>query len=441
MNTFYFEKFSFDEKTNILELNYSQNKEVFFSEKIIFHSAKFKSVDELNQLFFYTHIACGISYYKAFLSKEIKINSGKLNKSEADFFNNFYMKGLGEFAFQNKVKLKNMIKFPFFYTKITKKKLLLKENEVILVGGGKDSITSIEALKKNNPAPFLLSVVSNKNNVPSAIQKTMTKARLKSIVIERKISTKLIELNNTGKYYNGHVPVTGILAFIISIGAVFYGYDKIVLSNERSADIGNTVWDGEKVNHQWSKSIDFENSFNKLIQSNFETSLRYFSFLRPLSELQIVENFAKHKSYHYIFTSCNNAFKINEKKRISSWCCECDKCRFVFLVIAPFLEKKALIKIFGRNLFQEKANLKGYKELIGLENHKPFECVGEIGECILAFLMLKNTEYKDDLIIKKLLPLLKNENEKELKEKYLTIAKEHNLPKKHKGYFNETFGI
>ncbi len=443
-SVFYFESFNFNQISNELHLNYSYNKEFFFTEKIKFNLCdNLVSKKDLEQLCFYAHIACGISYYKAHLAKKIEINSGVLNEKEALFFQKFYIKGLGELAYLNKVKLKKRIKFPFVHQLIQPKiNLDLKQSDVILVGGGKDSITTIEALERKNSTTKLLSVVSNIDNVPTPIKNTFEHANLDNILIERKLDKKLIKLNKLKNVYNGHVPITGILAFIIAIGAKLYGYDKIILSNERSANVGNVIWDEEEINHQWSKSIEFEKDFNKLIGLRHNTSLYYFSFLRPLSELQIVKQFAKLKKYHKIFTSCNNAFKINEKERIDAWCCNCDKCRFVFLILAPFLEKKDLIGIFGKNLFEEKKQLQGFKELVGESSHKPFECVGEIEESILAFLMLKDTEYEKDFVVKEILSLLDNKyDESELKKKYLDSLEKHNIPEKYMECFNETFKL
>ncbi len=219
-----------------------------------------------------------------------------------------------------------------------------------------------------------------------AIDETAAAAGVPLIHIRRSLSPNLFEFNKLGAY-NGHVPITGILSFIFVIAAVLYGFDAIAMSNERSANIGNVEVDGFEVNHQWSKSEAFERMFNRLLHTEILPSLQYFSFLRPLSELLIAKIFASLTAYHGSFSSCNKAFKI-EGKLEARWCGNCDKCRFVFLILAPFFSRQALLDIFGADLLLDQSQLPAFQELLGLQGQKPFECVGEIEESIAAITLL-----------------------------------------------------
>ena len=154
------------------------------------------------------------------------------------------------------------------------------------------------------------------------------------------MSANLFALNNAGAL-NGHVPVTGILSFVIAVAAVLYDFNLIAMSNEHSANSGNLVLNGVEINHQYSKSFEFEQDFAKHVASYMLKNLAYVSFLRPLSEIAIAGLFAKLPQYHGVFTSCNKAFSIQEQNRSSGWCCACPKCRFVFLALAPFMENAA----------------------------------------------------------------------------------------------------
>jgi hypothetical protein len=120
-------------------------------------------------------------------------------------------------------------------------------------------------------------------------------------------------------------------------------------------------------------------------------SLTYFSLLRPLSELRIARQFATLEQYHDIFTSCNRAFHLDPSKR-QIWCGECDKCRFVFLILAPYMSAAQLEAILHKNMYDDGAQLSGFRELLGIEGHKPLECVGEIAESRLALLMAAEKE-------------------------------------------------
>ncbi len=417
---FYYKKYEFDPHTGVLNLFYETDKNHSFCESITFEKAPFLLNNEqqkaLDKIFFLTHIAFGISYYKAFCCEKIEIQSGFLTLNEAHFFEKFYLEGLGEFAVRNNLNLQGKIKFPF--RKNFKRESLhneFKNRFLVPIGGGKDSCVSLEILKGIDKDITCISI-SN----PRPILECKEKSQCPSLLITRKIDPTLIELNQSGTVYNGHVPITGMLAFILWASAVLYNYKYVAMSSEASANSPNLMQGNLKINHQYSKSFSFEADFHQITKS-ITPDFLYFSLLRSFSELKIASLFGKYCSQYFdIFTSCNKAFKIDEKKRLDRWCGTCDKCRFVFLALAPFMQKEKLIQAVGENLLNNSENLKGYEELLGLSGHKPFECVGEIEECRTAFhLLAKKEEYQNDFIIKSLknkVPLPKADAFKERSE-------------------------
>lgn len=64
---------------------------------------------------------------------------------------------------------------------------------------------------------------------------------LRHMTIHRYMDEKLFRMNQEG-YYNGHVPITGVIAFALQIVNYLYGYRYNVLSNEKSADSENLIW-------------------------------------------------------------------------------------------------------------------------------------------------------------------------------------------------------
>ena len=173
----------------------------------------------------------------------------------------------------------------------------------------------------------------------------------------------------------------------------------------------------------------------------------YFSLLRPLSELSIARLFSKTDKYDAVFTSCNKAFRLDETKRLDRWCADCDKCRFVFLALAPFMEKERLVEIFGRNMLDDASQIKGYEELLGLSAFKPFECVGEIEESVLAFLMLADKkQWHSDVIfvaLKERVLQKYKDREKLLSQKVFSLSDNHLIPREYKdviGRFEEQAG-
>ncbi len=433
--TFRFVSYEFDEKESEIRLNYAFDEQIQMQEKIIFHNAKKEFfADEkkaISQIGFFLHIACGISYYKALLPPEIKLESGMLNKEQAAFFETFYLKGLGEFAWRNQLNLNGKIKFPFARQGSFEQpsELALPCRIAIPVGGGKDSNVVIESLKKTGQ-----DLVAIAQGRPRPIKESIEASGLPDIDFTRIISPQLLELNKLPGTYNGHVPISGIYAFCLALAAVLYGYSRVAMGNERSANVGNLIRDDNfEVNHQWSKSLAFEEMFGEFNHKYMLKNFSYFSLLRPLSELDIASRFAKLTQYHKVFTSCNKAFKIDKDKRLDRWCGDCDKCRFVFLALAPFMDKRQLIEAVGHNLLDDASQEDGFRELLGLLNHKPFECVGETEECCVALDMIANKpEWQNDTLVKKLYPdVLAKHGQNQLKlwhEKAFAPSCKHHIP-------------
>lgn len=400
---FYYKNVDFSEETGILTLTYAVDDTEQFSEHIIFPEAPFKlsptKRQALNQIFHLLHIAAGISYYKAFLPPKLILEQDKLTPAEADFFNRFYLNGLGEFAVRNNLNLQNKINFPSDNTcHRNAVNLCLPYNALIPVGGGKDSCVTIELIKQTDLPAAAISI-----GEPRPIQDCIKKSGLPSFALTRRIDPRLIELNASGTVYNGHVPITGILAFILWACAILYDKKYVIMSCERSANVGNLMQGELQINHQYSKSLSFERDFLKITQT-ITPDFRYFSLLRPLSEAHIARLFSTLcHSYFPVFTSCNKAFKLDERKRLDRWCGSCDKCRFVFLILAPFMDRESLIRIVGTNPLNDTDQIEGYRELLGLSGHKPFECVGEFNESRWAFYQLsQRPEWQDDIVIQSL---------------------------------------
>jgi hypothetical protein len=197
------------------------------------------------------------------------------------------------------------------------------------------------------------------------------------------------------------VPITGILSAVALACAVLFGFDTVAMSNEHSASAPNFVSDSIPVNHQFSKSLEFETDFSDYVSTHISPGIAYFSLLRSLSEIEIARRFSGSPEYFDSFRSCNTAFRQSLSKRGKSWCGDCPKCRFVFLALAPFVGKSELIRIFGRNLFDDEAQLPGFAALCGLAEHKPFECVGETSESAAAMVHLgRDPAWRDDIVVR-----------------------------------------
>lgn len=431
---FRFVSYEFDKTNFTAKLNYAFDNDYFFTEEIIFNNAnKNLNEEELKALDIclkYLHLVAGASYYKAAIPPEINIENGDITEATAKFMEKLYLNGLGEFAYRNGIDLRNKIKFPYSNDAVPQPSdITLGRKTAVPVGGGKDSVVTMEAMLNSNEDIVLFSVGN-----PRPIKEVCELSGLPHIVVTRRLSPVLFELNKEGAL-NGHVPISAIIAFIISCSSIIYGFDSVAMSNERSANVGNLIHDGFEVNHQYSKGLEFETDVSDFFHSHVMTNFNYFSFLRPLSELSIAKLFSKAKKYHKVFTSCNAAFKIDESKRTNRWCLNCDKCRFVFLALSPFIPKNELLDIFTKNMLDDAEQIKGYDELIGISGHKPFECVGEVEESVTALALInKMPEWQNDLMVKRFaeIALPKVENIEEITKETFKQSDNHKLNERYK---------
>lgn len=400
---FIFENYNFDFNTGKAVFNYSIDNKIKFSEILMFPIKTLnknilqKKKDFINKILFNIHLAGGLSYWKTYCPKKIIIKSGKINKEQAKFWNKLYYKGMGQFYFENKLNPKKIApKFPYENFQIKPTKLKNRKSNLLCWGGGKDSIVSSEILKKQKK-DFTLFYIGN--SIPQKNTAKITKKKI--IILKRTISPQLKKLL---KIYKGHIPISAYYAFVEILAAGLYGFKNVIMSNEKSANYGNILYKRLMVNHQYSKSIEFEKDFSEYLSKFITMDIKYFSLLRKMDEIEIAKLFAKYPKYFKVFSSCNANFKQDKNKRLKSnlWCGNCPKCVFVFLILSAFISKKELLKIFKKDLFNNPKLENTFLKLLGKKNHKPLECVGTPEEAKKALsLVIKKQEFKNSYFIKK----------------------------------------
>lgn len=406
---FIFKGYNFNlEKEEVLfSFGFRGEKNIDFAEKISFPSVEANIPNDLlKSLFNNIALILGISYWKLYCPKEIEIKDFSLSKEQAEFWNIVYTKGLGEFFYKNKIDFRGLVSFPFDEKiKVSATSFPRRKRSLLGLGGGKDSIVAAELLKAQDKDFGLFTVGTSQ--IQDEVAKIIGE---KPILIKRELDPKLFDLNREEETYNGHIPISAIYAFLGLIASVFYDYNKVVVGNEKSSNYGNVEYLGEMINHQWSKSEEFEKLFNEYVGKFITQDIIYSSPLRNMSELDVTKEFVKYPKYFRVFSSCNNNFKIlkplglaqggqvqNDK---SLWCGECAKCLFVFTLLSAFLSKKEVLDIFGKNLFEDKSLLFLFKELIGVRNFKPFECVGTPDEVKVALdLTYKKGEFDETTLM------------------------------------------
>lgn len=375
---FTYKSFSYKYKEQFLELSFSFICDMHsFSPKINiplkgFYSNLNTRRENLDILVFNIGLIELISYWKAFASPFIIIECGGLSDAQIGFWKKIYFNGLGEYFYLNSIEtnIKDFVNIISSKDEFGKCDLRFRKNRVILpIGGGKDSVVSMEIIKRGD-FEIIPMIINPRGASLSSVERGGFD--IDSIaIINREIDPYLLDLNALG-YLNGHTPFSAMLAFYNLLISALTSCRHIALSNESSAS--ESTVKGLDINHQYSKSLEFENDFREYTREFIHKDINYFSLLRPLSELQIAQEFAFHTRYHDVFRSCN----VGSKTDI--WCCNCPKCLFAYIILSPFLSPDKLSTMFSENLL-DKDSLSNYlDELTGLCPSKPFECVGTIHE-------------------------------------------------------------
>ncbi|AOL19059.1 MULTISPECIES: UDP-N-acetyl-alpha-D-muramoyl-L-alanyl-L-glutamate epimerase [Xanthomonas] len=430
MSTFRFVRCALDVQTGVATLVYAFDQGPELVETVAVPGAPFvlegAQATAVQQALRLLHLIAGVSYFKAAVPPNIAIDSYSIDAETAALVESVYLHGLGEFAYRNGLNLHGKIHFPVAAQASDAAPAVgLREHALVAIGGGKDSLVSIEALRQAGVAQTV-SWIGGSQLIRACAERT----GLPVLNIGRVLAPELFELNRQGAW-NGHIPVTAVNSAILVLAALLNGIDQVVFSNERSASYGSQIPGTGEVNHQWSKGWAFEQAFGDYVQRQVAADLRYYSLLRPLSELAVARQFAKTDHYDAHFSSCNRNFHIMGERPVHRWCGVCPKCHFVFLALAPFMPKTRLVNIFGRNLLDDATQAGGYDALLEFQDHKPFECVGEGRESRAAMAVLASrAEWKEDALVKRFIrdiqPQL-DSNDLQV-EPLMAIDGEHRIP-------------
>lgn len=335
-----------------------------------------------------------VSYWKCACPPVVRINCGALSKEQVKWWKKLYFNGLGEFFYRNGIDTdieSFMTIIPCREDVPSFENNKCGEGFLIPVGGGKDSVVTLELLKeyKDKSACYIL----NPRGATLNCAHTADYDDNQIIGVKRTIDKQLLELNGIG-YLNGHTPISSVIAFSSWIFAYCNKKKYIALSNESSANESNI--NGTSINHQYSKSTEFEADFRYYTKTYFSAFPEYFSMLRPWSEWQIAKRFVSYPKFFPVFQSCNLGSKTD------TWCADCAKCLYVYIMLAAFLPDEELIRIFGKNMLEKEEYRDLFNGLVYQDYNKPFECVGTKKEINLALFSAAERRKGQDL------PLLLN---------------------------------
>ena len=326
---------------------------------------------QLETLAFHIGMVELVSYWKLACPKTVVVKSYDLKLCQKKWWRHLYYHGLGEFRFLNGIDCSEQ-DFVQIESGTNREwariQAPLEEKTLVPVGGGKDSVVTLELLRKEME---VIPLILNPRGATLDCVRTAGYQEARFAVVNRTLDPVMLRLNNEG-FLNGHTPFSALLAFVSLLVGLGSGSRYIALSNESSAN-ERTV-PGTDINHQYSKSIEFERDFRTYVSEHLNEEIQYFSFLRPLNEMQIARLFSQCKDYHDVFRSCNAGSKTD------SWCGHCPKCLFTWLILSPFIPRHRLTEIFGKDLLTDATLRPVFEELNGTAPVKPFECVGTVEE-------------------------------------------------------------
>lgn len=377
--TFYYKNYEIDVKNGSIFITYHfeiENLSTFSPcwELPLGESSVEISDENFQLMVFNLGLAELVSYWKITCSPRVVIECGNLTPKQINWWKKLYYHGLGEFFYLNHINADDSfmrIECMGQPATVSPSARFLKGN-LIPVGGGKDSNVTLELLSdfKDDNRPYII------NPRGATIDSVNVAGYSNTLCAKRTLDGEMLRLNKEG-YLNGHTPFSAIVAFSSIITAYVNNIKYVVLSNESSANESTVA--GSTVNHQYSKSFEFERDFNSYEKEFIKSGVYYFSLLRPLSEYQIASYFSKLKNYHSVFKSCNKGSHTNV------WCADCPKCLFVYCILSPFLSPDELTEIFGRDMGSDENLIPTLNQLIGNEtDEKPFECVGSRDEVNFA---------------------------------------------------------
>lgn len=347
------------------------------------------------------HLALGVTYWNMHCAPEIVLEGFELSPAQTQFWNTVYKKGLGEFFFKNEIDFRGLVRFPSSHiVPAAPTALPTSDRSLLPLGGGKDSIVSAEILKQHGRPFDLFSLNMTK------VQRAAANAIGAPLyILRRRRDPRAIALSRAGEVFTGHIPWTAVYHFAAVLAATLLGHRWIVFSNERSADADTATYLGEPINHQWSKTSEFEVMAQEYVRRFITPDIVPFSLLHPLYEIEIVRRFSQMPGYFHAFSSCNENFKYPGPpvgSRFPYWCARCAKCAFVFAALAAFLPRDTVVGIIGRDMYADETLVPLFAALLGVEGSKPFECVGTPEETIVAMQRAYGSKQYDDTAVMKM---------------------------------------
>ncbi|NET01782.1 MAG: hypothetical protein F6K62_00480 [Sphaerospermopsis sp. SIO1G2] len=372
-----------------LDILYSADK-FNFSTKIFYHDVSFSGLISKYSQPFIQKIAAHIALFEGMKLcslfpqfYDISNIAEYLEPPVIDLFVQIYQGVFGQHWYENNIT--DYQQPEIIYSQelgVSQPLAILDENETILAGcgGGKDSIVAMKMLEAAN-IDFASMQYSHSVYGKADFQHELISQVVEDLQPNNKhqisIFDDFTDFPFLQLYFSQNsgitAPETPVSIFESLILMLDKGYKYLCLAHEKSANTGNLFWDeiGKEVNHQWGKGLEAEEILDQFIQNHLITNFKYFSILQPIYDYRIFQNFSQYPEFITKTHSCNI------KK---PWCKKCPKCAYVWLGMMAFSQQNLVNEVFENNLFDDEDLLPTFRQMVGLGEHTPFECIGEIEE-------------------------------------------------------------
>jgi hypothetical protein len=388
---------AWDETRKIVSFRYKieTNKKSFDLTETLELPASAPSTKEVEATVRALHLALGVSYYKAFIPPIIH-HPYSMDNSEATFWNTVFTKGLSEFLYKNSLQPNKIASFNAQdgIKTISDETGEFTTTALLGIGGGKDSIVAGELLKQIDiqPTGFVLAT----GEILGQTRSVADTMNIDLLPVKRQIDLQILEISKLDGAYNGHIPISLVFALTGCLLAVCNRSKYIVVANEASASIPQVSWKGLQVNHQWSKSLEFEQLFQEYVHQYISKKMAYFSAIRPLTSIGIAKLFSTYPAYYNVFTSDNSVFRIKQGERDHPrWSVDSPKSLSSYILMAPWMNDKELDAAFGRNFLDLPELEELFISLLGRSNTPVLDCVGTPDELLFSLQRL----YEQDRLL------------------------------------------
>lgn len=340
----------------------------------------------------------GLSYWKAFFTPRYEIAVTGAPASAKEWCQEILLNGMAECAYRNNL-LRDLqacrVEFGTAYCADAKGAVEPQRgkrnerekrhgNDLLLFSGGKDSLATRLCVERRHGRR--LGLIDYKWRWDDIKTQSTTGAQGVDydLTIRRQLDAKLRELN-AARVINGHVPFSAYLGLAGVVAGEACGASTILAGNTQSDDEPNVHVDGWPINHQWSKSLEFERGFRALLV-DLGAKVQYECPLRPFSELQVIKFLVDQKVDLGQLRTCNRVG--------AGWCGRCAKCLWVFIALAALTGGHETERILGFHPTVTECTLESLSAMAGVDDiERPFECTGTTIEvrtalgCVYSWLL------------------------------------------------------